>query len=222
MCGRFAQTTPPDDLVRLFRLVMGIEFGVRYNLAPTQDVVVIRTLNDGRHAQLFRWGLVPSWAESLQYGARMINARAETIFQKGSFSGPILRQRCVIPSTGFYEWTTTPEGKIPTLIRPAEAEVFSMAGIWSTWADDAGTLTWTCSILTTGANAILTPIHNRMPVLLDANGIDTWLDPKVHERDTIEPLLVAAPDASVTLCTVGTRVNSVKNDGPECWSPPAS
>ena len=102
MCGRFAQTTPSEDLIELFKLVMGLDLTPRYNLAPTDDVTIIRTHEDGRRANRYRWGLVPPWAEDLRQGARMINARSETVFEKASFKGPARHQRCIIPASGFY------------------------------------------------------------------------------------------------------------------------
>lgn len=217
MCGRFAQTTSSEDLVRIFGLASRLELSPRFNIAPTQSVVAIRGHDDGRHPHAFRWGFVPSWAKDLGIGNKMINARSETVFEKRSFSHAARHQRCVIPASGFYEWRETPAGKMPTLFMPKESPVFCFAGLWSSWADAEGSLVYTTTILTTAANRIMAPFHHRMPVLLDPRMADTWLDPEVTEPASLTPLLRTAPPDGIQLRPVSKRVNNVRNDDPTCW-----
>jgi len=218
MCGRFAQTTTADELVRLFRLTAGISAMPRYNIAPTQNALVIRDSANGRIAQSCRWGLVPSWAPDLRHGASMINARSETVFTKPTFAPLCATQRCVVPASGFYEWRQTPEGKAPTLFTPRDQPLLRLAGLWSTWADDNGTLTFSFTILTTTANQTMSALHHRMPVLLSQDGADQWLHSPTVEPTKLMPLLVPSPEHSLNLTPVSTRVNNVRHDDPLCWA----
>jgi putative SOS response-associated peptidase YedK len=217
MCGRFAQTTTSEELVELFHLGSRVLVQPRFNLAPTQPVLAIRGHNDGYRAHTLRWGLVPSWAKDLKGGAKMINARSETVFEKRSFSHAARHQRCVIPATGFYEWRDTPAGKMPTLFTPATGAVFRFAGLWSSWADDDGAVFYTTTILTTEANQTMAPFHHRMPVFLTTDGSNTWLDPTLSDPEQLQPLLTTAPPESIKLRAVSKRVNNVRNDNPQCW-----
>jgi putative SOS response-associated peptidase YedK len=219
MCGRFAQTTPSADLVRLFQLVMGIEVAPRFNIAPTQNVMVIRGHTKGRQAHWCRWGLVPSWADDLRTGNAMFNARSETVFQKRSFAKPARHQRCIIPASGFYEWRDTPAGKVPVLFTPADESLFRLAGLWSSWADNQGNLTYTTTILTTSANDTMKPFHHRMPVILSGSEWETWIDPNLTEPNLLSPLLKPSPSETISFRPVSTRVNNVRNDDPACWEP---
>lgn len=222
MCGRFAQTTSSEELVRLFNLIMGVSASTRFNLAPTQPVLTIRSSTAGTMPQVMRWGLVPPWAPDLKRGASMINARSESVFDKRSFSHPVRHQRCVIPASGFYEWRETPAGKMPTLFRPAQEPVFRFAGLWSTWAQDDGEVVYTTTILTTEANAVMRPFHHRMPVLLSQEDTATWLKADEVRREILEGALKTAPPEAVRLTPVNKRVNSVRHDDARCWDPPSS
>jgi putative SOS response-associated peptidase YedK len=217
MCGRFAQTTHPDDLVRLFKLVLGLDLTPRYNVAPTQDVLIIRGHPEGRRAHSYRWGLIPPWAEDLRMGARMINARSETVFDKASFKTPVRRQRCIIPVSGFYEWQKSPTGRDPLLFTDPGGAPLSLAGIWSTWQAPDSTHVQTTSILTTQANQDLAPVHHRMPVILDGASMDVWLDERITEWSRLQPVLQPAPDHRLVSRAVSRYVNSVQNEGRECW-----
>jgi putative SOS response-associated peptidase YedK len=219
MCGRFAQTTPSEQLVQLFKLVIGVEIRPRFNLAPTQSIVAIRTTEKGAMALQYRWGLVPSWADGLKVGSKMINARAETIFDKRSFAKPARHQRCVIPSSGFYEWQSTPEGKRPTLFTPKIKPIFNFAGLWSAWADDNGFIHYTATILTTQANETMAPFHHRMPVILGSEGTQAWLDPSLTQPAELRPWLRSAPNNEIAHRTLNPRINHVGHDDPECWNP---
>lgn len=219
MCGRFAQTTPSDQLVQLFQLIIGFDLQPRFNLVPTQPILGIRTTDQGRMAQHFRWGLVPPWAPGLQVGNKMINARSETVFEKRSFAKAARHQRCVIPSSGFYEWQSTPDGKRPTLFTPTHGPIFRFAGLWSTWADDIGTVHYTATILTTQANGTMAPFHHRMPVLLPPEGTQAWLDPSVTEPAALQPWLISAPNDGIAHRPLTPRINNGLHDDPECWAP---
>ncbi len=150
----------------------------------------------------------------------MINARSESVFEKRSFSRPVRHQRCVIPSTGFYEWRETPSGKMPTLFRPTDASIFRFAGVWSTWAKADGEVVYTTTILTTEANSVMRPFHHRMPVILNSEAANTWLQEDETRPEVLAPLLIAAPPESIRLKPVSKRVNSVRHDDAQCWDPP--
>jgi len=217
MCGRFAQTLSSDELVEMFSLITTLDVQARFNLAPTQPVIGIRADQNGRSAHMLRWGLVPSWSRDLKSGAKMINARSETVFEKRSFAHAARHQRCVIPACGFYEWRDTPAGKMPTLFTPTDGPAFRFAGLWSAWADDDGTVVYTTTILTTEANPVMAPFHHRMPVFLTAEGSDMWLNPEISSPNALRPLLRTAPPESVQLRPVSKRVNNVRNDDTLCW-----
>ena len=219
MCGRFAQTSSPETLITLFKLVSGAACEPRYNLAPTQPIVALRPTPAGRIAQHMRWGLVPSWADDLSRGAKLINARSETVFDKRSFAESARHRRCIIPADGFYEWIASKHGRLPTLFRPTQGPIMCLAGLWSTWAAEDGEVIYTATILTTAANATLQPFHHRMPVLLTGDSVDTWLDSSVTDTNILMPLLKPAPEDAISLHPVSTRVNSVRNDDRHCWDP---
>ena len=147
----------------------------------------------------------------------MFNARSETVFEKRSFSQAARYQRCVIPASGFYEWRDTPIGKMPTLFTPTTAPIFSFAGLWSSWSDPAGNLIYTATILTTSANPIMQPFHHRMPVLLDSVGINRWLSLSISDPASLKPLFQSAPCENLSLRAVSKRINSIRNDDPQCW-----
>jgi len=167
-----------------------------------------------------RWGLVPPWAKDLSGGSKLINARAETVFEKRSFSKPARHQRCVVPADGFYEWRKTKEGRSPTLFRPKLNTPFCFAGLWSRWVNAEGEVVYTATILTTAANTTMKPFHHRMPVLLSGKNVDTWLDESLTDPHRLTPLLKSADDNAISSQPVSNRVNSVRNDDQLCWSKP--
>jgi putative SOS response-associated peptidase YedK len=222
MCGRFTLWVQFGDLLKAFP---GIEFPEalppRYNIAPTQAVVAIP--NDGeRRAALFQWGLVPFWAKDPSIGSRMINARAETAAEKPSFRAAYRRRRCLILADGFYEWRSEPDSrtKTPMYIRLASGEPFAFAGLWEVWRPDDTPLL-SCTILTTEPNALVAPIHNRMPVILPPQAYDRWLDPGEVRSGAMDDLLVPYPSEAMTATPVSTLVNSPANDTPACIVPAA-
>ena len=227
MCGRYTSTTPPADLAAYFDVdeVVAEEQPPRYNVAPTDPVYAVAdTKDDVRRLGTFRWGLVPFWADDPKVGARMINARAETLLDKSAFRDSFERRRCLVPADGFYEWEAVPgaKKKQPWYIRRADGDVLAFAGLWSSWRPkdqpDAPRLV-TCSIVTTEANAAISGIHDRMPVVLPPEAWDAWLDPGNDKVDDLRALLVPAPAELFELTRVGQDVSSVRNDGPHLIEP---
>jgi putative SOS response-associated peptidase YedK len=225
MCGRFTQQRPSAELAALFAAEDLAESpGERYNLAPQQLGLVVVERDDLRRAIVpYRWGLVPSWAKDAKIGSRLINARAETVATTPAFRASFAKRRCIVPADGFYEWERrTPEIRQPNLIRRSDGEPMAFAGLWSIWRDptqpDAEPVR-TFSIITTGANATLEPIHDRMPVILPASAWDAWLAPAPAEPGELLALLQPAPDDLLERFPVSKRVNSVRNEGPDLVVP---
>lgn len=226
MCGRFVATNDPSALAAFFDAALdaAVDLPANYNTAPTTDVFGVVARADGRrHLEAFRWGLVPSWADDLRIGSRMINARGETLAQKPAFRVPFARSRLIVPMDGFYEWATTTSGKEPFYIHRRDRGVLAVAGLWTAWrdrsADPAAGWVHTCSVITTTANGTMSAVHDRMPVILDPVHWDEWLDPSTTDTARLSELLVPAPDEVLTMHRVGTAVNSVRNRGPELREP---
>jgi putative SOS response-associated peptidase YedK len=221
MCGRFCYFSPAEAVTRLFGARVPNDPAPRYNIAPTQDAPVIRADADGRTLVGLRWGLVPFWAKDPKIGNRMINARGETVAAKPAFRAAFRKRRCLVIADGFYEWQKVAGGKQPWLIAQADGEPFAMAGLWESWrpAEDAAPLE-TCTIITTAANDMMRPLHDRMPAILDGAAIDRWLDPAA-EPAALEPLLAPAPDGILRAVPVSRRVNSPANDDPALIEPVA-
>ena len=228
MCGRFSQLRAWAELVRLYRITETDEapnWPPRYNVAPTQPVaVVVGATGDRRRLQTMRWGLVPAWAKDLAAGARMINARAESVTLKPAFREAMKRRRCVIPADGFYEWWKHPGGrKQPYWITWRERDPpAAFAGLWESWLNPAdGRRVLSCTIITTQANTCLRPLHDRMPALLDATGQEAWLDVESVDHDEAQRLLRPWDAAEMRAQSVSTWVNSAANEGPRCLDPSA-
>ncbi len=219
MCGRFTLRTPANLLVERFMLDSTPDLAPRYNIAPTQDVAVVRaTPEAGRQLALLRWGLIPSWAKDPKIGNRMINARGESVAEKPSFRSAFKRRRCLVLADGYYEWRKIGKAKQPYWIRMQDERPFGLAGLWETWrgGDD---IVESCTIITTSANELTKQIHDRMPVILDDGDYELWLDPSVQDRQLVEPLLRPYDDGEMTFDPVSTVVNSPKNDRAECIEP---
>ncbi|AWK87070.1 SOS response-associated peptidase [Azospirillum thermophilum] len=216
--------TPVDDLRAAFSFSERPNLPARWNVAPTQDVPVIRRAEDGNHLALLRWGLVPSWAADPSVGARMINARGESVAGKPAFRDAFRKRRCLVPLDGFYEWAAEGRRKQGYVIRRRDRSPFALAGLWERWRGPKGGPPLaepleTMTIVTTGANAALAPLHDRMPVVLDRSDWDLWLDPQAP-LPVLERMLRPAPDDLLDLQPVGPRVNNVRNDDPSCLDPP--
>ena len=214
MCGRYMLTRDAKSLAEEFAIVAPERLSPRYNIAPTQPTLIVREEEKRRVAALVRWGLVPFWADDIAIGQRMINARAETVADKPAFRAAFRRRRCLVPADGYYEWQTRNGGKQPYWIAAADARCFALAGLWEHWQRDGNELQ-TMSLLTCAANQRLSAIHDRMPVIIARQHYATWL-----ATDTplaaLQALLTAAPDQSLVMRAVSTRVNSARNDGPDC------
>jgi putative SOS response-associated peptidase YedK len=219
MCGRYRLSRRKQLVDEYFGSISGEEeWNPRYNVAPTQTVPVIRQnpKEPVRELSLMRWGLVPSWAKASSVAAMMINARAETASTKPAFRDALKSRRCLIPADAFYEWQKTGTAKQPYCFEVDEGELFAFAGIWDRWKDPRGNALETCSILTTSPNAVTSPVHDRMPVILDPDSYDLWLDPGMKDVSAVSELLKPC-DARLMRCyPISTRINYVANDDEEC------
>jgi putative SOS response-associated peptidase YedK len=221
MCGRFTLTTSLGAVALRFGVRTSLEEAgdaPRYNIAPTQTVIVIG--DDGqRYLTRMRWGLIPSWAKDPAIGNRMINARAETVATKRAFRAALRKRRCLVVADGFYEWQQRGRGKQPFRIMLRSGEPFGFAGLWENWLSPEGEEIQSCTIITTEANDLLRPIHDRMPVILTREAEVVWLDSAIQEPTQLLPLLKPYPAEGMELYPVSTRVNNPAHDGPECIKP---
>jgi putative SOS response-associated peptidase YedK len=223
MCGRFIQHSAPEIYASRFDVEVLCEASPRYNLAPTQPVLAVRQAETGtRELVRLRWGLIPAWSKGPDNRYSMINARAETVDSKPAYRNAFKRRRCLIPSEGFYEWKAEAGGKTPFLIRRRDGEPFAMAGLWERWQDPEGEAIESCTVLVTDANALVSAIHDRMPVVLDPVDYAAWLDPETKDVARLRARLRPADPEPWELRPVSRRVNSPKNDGPELLEPVAA
>lgn len=218
MCGRYTLSDPGTLLQEMNVDAQGGELTARFNIAPTQAVPAIRQDGEGSRVLSFlRWGLIPFWAKDLSIGNRMINARSETAAEKPSFRHAIKRRRCLLVTDGFYEWKKVQDGKQPIHIHRPDRRAFVFAGLWETW--DRGTEPIeSCTILTTRANDQVAQVHDRMPVILDGEARDFWLDPSVQDPSAFEPLFEPYT-GELTFTAVSRLVNNPRNDSPQCLEP---
>jgi putative SOS response-associated peptidase YedK len=220
MCGRFTLRTPNQIIVEDFMLTAAPpQRLLRFNITPTQDVAVVREIGQDRVLSAMRWGLVPFWADDPSIGARMINARGETVAEKSSFRAAYKSRRCLIPTDGYYEWTKVPTGKQPYYFHMPDERPFAFAGLWESW--DKGGLgpLETCTIITTSSNEQLREFHDRMPVILAQEHYSRWLSNEPVKPGEVDDLLVPLADGVIQVDRVSTRVNSVKNDDDSCIVP---
>ena len=223
MCGRFNLIATPEQVKEAFNLPSLFDFHPSYNITPGQDLLAIVSSDeaiDGNHynqaVQLY-WGLIPSWSKDSKISHSLINARAETISEKPSFRSAYLKRRCLIPATGFYEWRQTQQGKQAYHItRPAQ-ELFAFAGLWEHWEQDGDTV-YSCTIITTPANQLMLPIHSRMPVILDPQNYQHWLD-RQTKKDTLHALLALDAYTEMNTIPVSNWVNNPRHDDPNCTRP---
>ena len=219
MCGRFVIKSTPERFRRLLGFVEQPNFPPRYNIAPMQPIPIVRIDNGARQFALARWGLVPSWVKEPKKFALLINARAEGIAEKPSFRAAIRRRRCLVPADGFYEWRREGKSKRPYFIRARGGEPMAFAGIWETWVDAEGGEIDTAAIVTCAANAVLAPIHARMPVIIAPEAFDRWLDPDEKNFKEACALLTPAPDDFMEAYEVSARVNKAAHDDQENIAP---
>lgn len=210
MCGRYAFNATPAQAAEYFGLSARADFAPRFNIPPGTDIPVIRHSPEGQRVlHMLRWGLVPHWAKDPAIGNKLNNARAETVAEKPAFREAFKRRRCLIPASGFYEWKSEGKLKQPYYISLRSGELLAMAGLWETWQSPAGELLRTCAILTTGPNALMHPIHDRMPVILAPEHWQAWLTAPAREVGD----LLSPHDAEVMQAwPVDRRVSKTRED----------
>jgi len=217
MCGRFA-LVHWTALADVFGLDEVAPEPPRYNLAPTQSVAVI-TNEARRRLDRAVWGLIPSWAKDRSVGARMINARAETLAEKPSFKTAFQRRRCLVLADGFYEWRRIGRTRQPILFRCDDEVPFAFAGLFERWKSPDGAAILSCTIVTTTANDLVAPLHDRMPVIVAPTDYDRWLAPTPQPPDALRGLLVPYPSEAMRALEVSPYVNDVRHEGAACWEP---
>lgn len=223
MCGRFTLIAEPDSLSEVFKIsdTSNCQFEARYNIAPTQMVatVLYNSESEQRECQSLRWGLIPTWAKDSKMGARMINARAETLAEKPSFRSAFKRRRCLVLADGFYEWKRLETKKQPYYFQLQDKQPFAFAGLWEQWQSSDDEKIISCTIITTDANELLQPIHERMPVILQERDYEKWLDPQLQNTELLQELLQPYPPDKMNAYAVSTKVNNPLHSSPECIAP---
>ena len=221
MCGRFTLTPSAIALLGdVFGLDEPLPLLPRWNIAPTQDVGVVRLLEGRRHLDLLRWGLIPAWTQDPKKGPLLINARADTVAEKPAFRGALKLRRCLVPADGFFEWAPPPAGapktakKQPWWFRLEDEAPFALAGLWETWTPPDGAPVSSFTLITTDANEVVAPVHDRMPVILPREAYARWLDPSVREAKDLVGLLRPYPAALMSARPVSQRLNSAREDDP--------
>ncbi|MBX7246399.1 MAG: SOS response-associated peptidase [Candidatus Sumerlaeaceae bacterium] len=221
MCGRFALKKIDEELAELLELDEVPDIPPRYNIAPGQLIFAIRPdrAGTGRKLVLFHWGLIPPWAKDPSIANRLINARAETASEKPAFRSALKRRRCLVPADAFYEWQKTGNKKRPFAIEMKDKRPFTFGGIHEHWIGPNGEEMESVALLTTDANDVLRPIHDRMPVIISKADHAQWLDVSTDNAESIKGLLVPYPARGMTAYPVSTKVNNPRNDTPECALP---
>jgi len=216
MCGRFTQERPASELAEIFGAEPLVEDpGAHYNVAPTDEALVVVQRDDRRAVTAYRWGLIPHWATAAKVGSRMINARAETITVSPAFRDAFVRKRCIVPVESFYEWKRDGTIRQPYRIVRRDGEPLALAGLWAGWREpETGAVRRTFSIVTTTPNEAVATLHDRMPVVLERATWDRWLDPRPADPSELMGLL-APSEADLEIYAVGRDVNDVRRDGPE-------
>lgn len=218
MCGRYMITSHAEAIRRLFE-TKGVtpNLRARYNVAPTQDAPVVRLRDSQRELAMLRWGLIPRWSEDPNIAYSTINARAETVDKKPAFRDAFKARRCLVVADGFYEWQARGKGaKQPFLISSADGEPFAFAGLWERWARGEEAME-TFTIIVTEPNALMKPIHNRMPVILPRDSYEGWLSGSAGKE-----MLISCPEDQLKVQPVSTHVNNPRNDDPQCIEPVAA
>jgi len=203
--------------------ILAVAFASRYNLPPGSDVPVVRLApgSAGREVALLHWGLVPGWAkERTAFGPKLANARAESVAEKASFRHAFRHGRCVVPASGFYEWEARGKARLPWLFRRRDGQPLLLAALWDSWRAPDGGVLESCSVITTGPNELMRPIHDRMPAILAPGQCDVWLDPTEQTPDRLAPLLGPLPAEQLTAGRVSQWVNSIAHDDKACLRPP--
>jgi putative SOS response-associated peptidase YedK len=220
MCGRFALRTPPKSIQEHFHLPETVDLSPRYNIAPSQNIAVIRHLpeNNFRQLNMFRWGLIPPWAKDMKIGHKLINARGETLNLKPSFRPAFKMRRCLIVADGFYEWKRSGKNRQPFYVHLKKDSVLGFAGLWESWNGPDGNIIESTTVITTSPNELIREIHDRMPVILHPAQYETWLLDSTPTQ-TLQSLLAPYPADEMVAYRVGSAVNSPRNDSPDCLTP---
>jgi len=221
MCGRFVQYSHLQTIQQILDVgTVSFEVIPNYNVAPTQKILTVIKHDNENKLEKLHWGLVPFWAKDVSIGSRMINARAETVSQKPSFRNAFKKRRCLIPADGFYEWTGEKGHKQPYYVSIPSGEPFSFAGLWESWSDkDNESVYKSCTIITTAASESIREIHHRMPVILDPDFYEKWLNAEIQDSKELESVLQDGIIHDMKYYPVSTFVNSVKNNDPNCIKP---
>ena len=212
MCGRYAVTSSPEAMRKLFRYDDIPNFPPRYNIAPTQPIAIVRLENGQRRFALTRWGLLPSWVKDPRAFSLLINARGESVLDKPAFRAAMRYRRCLIPADGFYDWKRAGGRSQPHYVRAKNGEPLAFAGLWESWTGPNGEELETATIITTRANATLADFHDRMPVVVPPEAFDLWLDCKNVDAETAASLIAPAPDDLLIAHPVSPAVNQAAND----------
>jgi putative SOS response-associated peptidase YedK len=214
MCGRFTLFEPDAILSKEFGAPIQFDLKPRYNVAPSQQVAAVRSRPDSgkREFTLLRWGLIPSWAKDASIGNKMINARAETVAEKPSFRNAIRHRRCLVPMNGFFEWSKRGIHKQPHFIALSDKRVMAVAGLWERWEGQEGSPIESCTLLTTEANDLIAPMHDRMPVIVSPEDYELWLNASGQDLAALQPLLTPYPSGEMFERPVSLRVNNPSAD----------
>ena len=222
MCGRFTLRAKLNLLLQQFAAETSEleDWPVRYNIAPTQDVLAVRGTDDGKRELVpLRWGLIPSWSKDIKIGSRMINARAETVAEKPAFRSAFKRRRCLILTDGFYEWKKEGKAKQPYHISLQSGKPFAFAGLWEIWKVEGQPTIESCTIITTEPNDLMTNLHDRMPVILSPNDFGPWLDTECDDPKQLLPMLDSYPSNEMRYVAVDKHVNNPRHENQECLTP---
>jgi putative SOS response-associated peptidase YedK len=219
MCGRFDLHSDRAVLVKVFKIDhFAIEYHPSFNIPPSRQIVIVA--DDGkRHLLQCRWGFLPSWAKDPKVAFNMINARAETVAEKPAFKDAFRRQRCLVVADGFFEWRREDKLKMPVYIRLKSQRPMGFAGLYNTWKSPEGEPICTCSIITTEANELLSPIHDRMPAIIPEDKDDLWLDPDISDKERLMQLLRPYPAGEMEFYEVSPMVNKPEYDSPDLIKP---
>jgi putative SOS response-associated peptidase YedK len=220
MCGRYSQRQPAEVIAKAFEVDNVPALEPRYNVAPTQSVptVLQPSVSKNRQFKMMHWGLIPKWAKDSKIGSKLINARAETVAEKPAFKSAFRKRRCLVLADGFYEWQQqdNKKQKQPYYFFLKDGQPFAFAGLWEQWEDASGEVIDSCTLLTTDANELMRPVHNRMPVILNPKDYERWLDSELKEPEQLQPLLRPYSTQEMLTYPVSTVVNKPSNDNTEC------
>jgi putative SOS response-associated peptidase YedK len=221
MCGRFSQQRPASELAEIFAAEpLGDDPGPRYNVAPTDDALVVVQREDRRAITPYRWGLIPHWSDAAKVGSRMFNARAESITRSPAFRDAFRRKRCLVPVDGYYEWRRSGTRRQPFAIARDDGRPLTLAGLWSGWRDPAADrVVRTFTIITSSPNEQMAGLHDRMPVVVPEDMWSLWLDPTLDDPAELQSLFEPTDDIALRIWPVSLLVNNVRNDGPELFEP---